>query len=472
MQTAEAALAPALELHGFGLSFYGRCVLISIDMLVAPTGCTALMGPSGTGKSALLRTLAGFNDNNPGIKTWGQALHFGAHIKQVHQPALVVQKAQLLVSTVLANLQTGLPNRALLTQAQQIEVIEQLAQDLHQHWVMDVLTMPVIELPLWRQRAVAILREVLTQPALLMLDEPTTGVADEEAFVLIALIRQIARNRPVLTVLHHLRQVREVADTVVLIASGRTQESGTTAQFFESPRSEAALHFLRTGSCPEYPQEASAEPCVDAELKEALEDELALQVLAPIATHTKSQANMHTPPLRFSSAASGPRGFVWLLPGQLAGTPVPGIVRTAEQDLEDLKQIGISRLLTLTEEPFDADLALGFGIQTTHLSIVDMQAPEISAAIATCREIDRCLLAGESIAVHCKAGLGRTGTMLAAYWLWLGAGGRSALKAIETIRRLNTNMIQSQVQIDFLRSFELALAAHKNLLFENPGDLG
>ena len=62
--------------------------------------------------------------------------------------------------------------------------------------------------------------------------------------------------------------------------------------------------------------------------------------------------------------------------------------------------------------------------------------------------------------------------MLAAYWLWLGAGERSALKAIETIRRLNTNMIQSQVQIDFLVSFEQALAAHKNLLFENPGDLG
>ena len=467
------AQAPALELYGFGLSFYGRCVLLSVDMLVPPSGCTALLGPSGTGKSALLRTLAGFNDNNPGIKIWGQALHFGKRIKQGHQPALVVQKAQLLVSTVLANLQTGLPNRALLTQAQQIEVIEQLARDLHQHWLMDVLTMPVIELPLSRQRAVAILREVLSEPALLMLDEPTTGVADEDATALIALIRQIARTRPVLTVLHHLRQVREVADTVVLIASGRTQESGTGAQFFENPRSEAALHFIRTGSCPEYPQEASEELDADAEVEEALDEELALQVLAPTTTRTTTQtSSMHTTPLRFSSAASGPRGFVWLLPGQLAGTPVPGIVRTAEQDLEDLKQIGISRLLTLTEQPFNAALALSFGIQTTHLSIVDMQAPEISAAIATCREIDSCLLAGESIAVHCKAGLGRTGTMLAAYWLWLGAGGRSALKAIETIRRLNTNMIQSQVQSDFLISFEQALAAHKNLLFENPGDLG
>ena len=467
------AQAPALELCGFGLSFYDRCVLLSVDMLVPPSGCTALLGPSGTGKSALLRTLAGFNDNNPGVKTWGQALHLGKRITQDHQPALVVQKAQLLVSTVLANLQTGLPNRALLTQAQQIDVIEQLSQEFHQHWLMDALNLPVIELPLSRQRAVAILREVLSKPALLMLDEPTTGVADDDATALIALIRQIARTRPVLTVLHHLRQVREVADTVVLIASGRTQESGTRAQFFENPTSEAALHFIRTGSCPEYPQEASEELDADAEVEEELDDELALQVLPPKATRATTQTrSMHTTPLRFSSAASGPRGFVWLLPGQLAGTPVPGIVRTAEQDLEDLKQIGISRLLTLTEQPFNAALALSFGIQTTHLSIVDMQAPEISAAIATCREIDSCLLAGESIAVHCKAGLGRTGTMLAAYWLWLGAGGRSALKAIETIRRLNTNMIQSQVQSDFLISFEQALAAHKNLLFENPGDLG
>ena len=86
-----------------------------------------------------------------------------------------------------------------------------------------------------------------------------------------------------------------------------------------------------------------------------------------------------------------------------------------------------------------------------------MQAPPARDALALCQRMDQWILEGEVIALHCRAGLGRTGTLLAAYWLWCGKGSRSALQAIEHVRRLESAMIQSQPQVDFLTGFDLCV---------------
>lgn len=423
-----------LTLRAFGLAFNDRIVLRSIDMDVPAKGITVILGPSGTGKSSLVRSLAGFNDNNPSLQTWGEVRYMDGSMN-LGRPALVMQKAELMVSTVLENLLFNLPNRSSLTRLEQIEFLTGFCGSLKQSWVIDKLGWPVVNLDYHEQRAVSIIRETLARPALLMLDEPTESLSDHGAGEICQLIGEVASMQPVLMVLHHLVHARQLADHVVLIAGGIVQESVDADTFFSMPRSEAGAHFLRSGSCPE----CSLETAPDEDDENGLEDTQAALVRQP-AISAKS---------RFM----GPRGFVWLIPGRLAGTPWPGIVHDTDDDLAALRNVGITRLVSLTEIPFDGELAAPFGIICANVPIPDMHAPTLAVAEAFCRDTDYWLNEGAVIAIHCRAGLGRTGTLLAAYWLWSGGGKYSAIKAIEYIRRLESGMIQSQVQVDFLSEF-------------------
>ena len=102
-----------LELRAFGFAINGRPVIKTIDLDVAERGVVVVLGPSGTGKSTLLRTLAGLNSRNPAFTVWGEARYQGRPLFDGDVfPALVVQKAALMVATVLEALASGLPNEA------------------------------------------------------------------------------------------------------------------------------------------------------------------------------------------------------------------------------------------------------------------------------------------------------------------------------------------------------------------------
>jgi atypical dual specificity phosphatase len=85
-----------------------------------------------------------------------------------------------------------------------------------------------------------------------------------------------------------------------------------------------------------------------------------------------------------------------------------------------------------------------------------MCAPGIEQAETLCREIAARIERNEVVAVHCHAGLGRTGTVLAAFLIWEG---RPALDALEAVRRVEPRWVQSQEQVTFLDAFAHARAA-------------
>lgn len=431
--------SPILSLHHYGLLLNGRRLLHPTNLEIADRGITVLMGPSGTGKSTLLRTLAGLNEHHPTLTLEGQAFYRGQRLAATSErPALVIQKAASLMAPVLECLASGLPNRSELTRLQQVAQITAHCEALGQPWVTEQLATPMVQLAFPQQRTLAILRETLSSPPLLMLDEPTVGMDDAAVSCLNALIRRVAADCSVVLVTHNLAQTRALADWVILMASGRVQESASVKDFFDHPVSESAQCFLRTGSCPELSmsEQEDSETAAQPSTRPAL---LPSVTTAPFLAAAPSRYR-------------GPQGFVWLIPGQLAGTPWPGVVRDTDEDLSCLQDVGITRLWSLTELPFPADTAARFGMSVEHFPIPDMRAPALKAAVQCCRDLEHALHHGEVIAVHCKAGLGRTGTLLAIYWLW-SQENVTAAQAISRIRQLEHRMIQSKEQIDFIEEF-------------------
>jgi atypical dual specificity phosphatase len=136
---------------------------------------------------------------------------------------------------------------------------------------------------------------------------------------------------------------------------------------------------------------------------------------------------------------SRPNGFSWVDKPLLAAMARP----EAPEELTWLRQQGIDILLSLTEDPPRRDWVNDAGMLVVHVPVVDMEAP-------TQEQLDRCvstiLKAGEQnmgVAVHCGAGLGRTGVVLACYFV---SKGLSAPNAIARVRRLRPGSVETDDQ--------------------------
>ncbi|HLI07924.1 MAG TPA: dual specificity protein phosphatase family protein [Ktedonobacteraceae bacterium] len=137
--------------------------------------------------------------------------------------------------------------------------------------------------------------------------------------------------------------------------------------------------------------------------------------------------------------------FTWVLERELAAMPFPA----TEDAYVILWQLGIRAILNLTGYVDDAPGLSDFTVY--HIPIANMKPPTLQQMHQATSMIQASLKSGQPVAVHCEAGLGRTGTIIAAY---LTRSGMSAQEAIETIRRLRPGSIETEEQEASIYEYE------------------
>jgi len=141
-----------------------------------------------------------------------------------------------------------------------------------------------------------------------------------------------------------------------------------------------------------------------------------------------------------------PDNFSWLIENKLAGSAIP----TSQDEIKWLQEQGVKSIITIREEALE--YILPAEMKYLHINSNDMGVPEFDDLVYSVDFIHQRITNDEPVMVHCLAGLGRTGTILACYLIKYED--MTADDAIEKVRRERHGSIQSFSQEEIIFRFE------------------
>lgn len=387
-----------LLLRDFVLSRSGQCLLRCEELRAAAPGLLFLVGPGGAGKSSLLAALA----------------HAGAE-RELELRGRVEFARRPLAETA---------SRVHLAQHARLEGTGSVADALRERHglglggfcaglrelglghLADEIDAPLALLIRSERRLLEVLARLRMPAALYLVDEPTADLDDAALQAVRSVLADLHRRACVVIATHNRQDCLALGGQVVLLAGGTVQECADCERFFSEPATEAGRIYVETGNC-----------------------------------------NLPRP----QPAPDGRDGVWWLVPGLLCGMSRPNLFHAIDARLSDLHARGVRHLVCLEERlPYAPQVVRAHGIALHHVPVTDMGAPAFGQAVDLCRALEPAIQANEAVAMHCRGGLGRTGTALAALLVWFGD---SAEQAIAKVRRAQPLAIQSHPQLRFLDDF-------------------
>ena len=243
--TAEVATGQIIEIEHLGKTFGENPVLRDINFTVKKGDVTCIIGPSGSGKSSLLRCITLFEEPSSGcIRFHGEDVTATKNPSKFRaKVGMVFQSFNLFNNyNVLRNCTLG-PRKVLkMGKADAQELAMKYLKVVGMDAYVDAKPR---QLSGGQKQRVAIARALCMSPEVLLFDEPTSALDPEMVGEVLATMKRLAENGlTMIVVTHEMSFAREVANHVVFMDDGVIVEEGTPEQIFANPREERTKAFL------------------------------------------------------------------------------------------------------------------------------------------------------------------------------------------------------------------------------------
>ncbi len=249
-----------LSYQNFRLSAGQLPILDEIDLELRGPGVAALLGPSGTGKSSLLRaTQRLIEHGRDGWTCSGKVLYngvpvFGSSLSKqqlARRIGFIHQKPRMLAGSVLANVEFALKHTTALPRKTIRKMSEEALEHVGLTWELPNLDLAAWKLSGGQAQRLAIARAVALQPEVLLMDEPTSALDPLKSQQVEEIIRVQARSRLIVLVTHEVHLAERLADFAAFLfrqpAGARVFEAGPAEQVLRRPVDPRVQEFVRTG---------------------------------------------------------------------------------------------------------------------------------------------------------------------------------------------------------------------------------
>lgn len=234
-----------MNVDDLSLRFGEKPIVTGVNVNFPRGTITALIGPTGSGKSTFLRTLNRMNDRVAGFGRSGDVRLDGVSIWAADQDLLTIrrrvgmlfQRPNPFPMSIRDNVIAGVRAHG-IARGKQLDVVAETRLREVGLWdaVKDRLNDSPFRLSGGQQQLLCLARALAVGPEILLLDEPTSSLDPGSTESVERLLRQMTPALTIVVVTHNLGQARRVSDHTMFFYDGRLVEHGETAQIFTRPR--------------------------------------------------------------------------------------------------------------------------------------------------------------------------------------------------------------------------------------------